>query len=326
MKKTLLVSCFCMFISFCSFSQTTYLTDTAFTTDVGFGGAPASCVFTGGYYLGFWMDANRDYSIADVFTVPFSSTWAFDTVILYGYQDGSTMTSPFTAAYLQIYAGGPPDGGGTLVWGDTTTNLLSGTGFTGIYRVDTFSSGGGLNNTSWPIMYLKLYLSPFPSLPANTYWLRWSTLASGTGRINCPPKVLPGRINPSGQQAKQDSSGRWYTLSYNGQHSGFSKIVKASAAVASVAKIIKPPVISLSQNTPNPFKGNTQISFYTPQDGGVKLTVYNSAGQLVATLVDGYLNTGEYTVTLDAGQLAPGVYYYQLNTNAASESKEMLVK
>ena len=44
MKKALfLLSAFAI-ISLHSYSQTVYLADTAFTTDVGYGGAPASCI------------------------------------------------------------------------------------------------------------------------------------------------------------------------------------------------------------------------------------------------------------------------------------------
>lgn len=325
MKKTLLISCVCMFISFISFSHVIYLADTAFTTDVGFGGAPASCIAPHMEYDGWQMARVNSTWLADAFTVPTDSTWAFDTVFVYGYQRNSGTTSTFTGCNLQIYNGAPGHGG-SVIWGDTTTNVLSGTGFTGIYRVDTITADGGLTTTQRPIMYLKLYLSSAPHLSGGTYWLSWSATGSLAIVPSSPDKVLPGRINPTGQQGMQLFSGNWNYINDSGNSVGLNKIIKASAAVASVANVTKSPVISLSQNTPNPFKGSTEISFYTPQAGGVKLSVYNSTGQLVNTLVDGYLNTGKYTVTFDASKLSPGIYYYQLNTNAATESKEMIVK
>ena len=326
MKKILFLFIASM-VSWGAFSQTVYLADTAFTTDVGFDGAPASCVFTGGYYTGFYMDSSKRFSLADVITVPLSSTWSFDTVILYGFQDGSTTTSPFTAAYLQIYAGGAPNAGGTLVWGDTITNRLVSTGFTGIYRVDTFSSSGGIDGTLWPIMYLKLHLSPVPNLTTGTYWLRWTTKAGGAGRINCPPKFLPLRINPPSQQAMQDSSGAWYTLSYHGNHSGFNKIIEGSAAATAVAAVTSNITsAALGQNEPNPFIGNTSIPIELSGGGYVKLSVYSMTGQLVNTLYDGEMSAGSHQLRFNADDLQPGVYYYQLTSNTGVDSKRMLLK
>lgn len=165
MKKALLLLAVSLIIAFNSFSQTVYLADTAFTTDVGYGGAPASCIANGGYWFGLGMNSSIAYSLGDFFTIPTGATWIFDTVIVFGYRVGSDTTSPFTSITLGIYQDGPPGLGGTLIWGDSVTNIIAGTGFTGIYRVDTVSSSGGLLNTQRPIMYIKAFLSPTPTWP-----------------------------------------------------------------------------------------------------------------------------------------------------------------
>ena len=320
MKK--LLSCFVFLITtVCSSAQTTYLADTAFTTDVGFGGAPASCVYTNGYYTGFWMDSNRHYSLADIFTVPFDSTWAFDTVILYGFVTNNSTISTFTNTFLEIY-NGIPGSGGSVIWGDMTTNRLVSTGFTGIYRVDTID---GLNYTGDAIMYLKCYLSPAPKLTSGSYWLRWSTLRSGPWYGNCPPKVLPGRINPPGQEGRQDSSGTWWFLANSGHRPGFNKIIKASAGVAAVSQVNNSEGYLLGQNYPNPFTDVTTISFTLPGSGHVVLTVYNAIGQTVASLVNGETGPGIHTLTFDGNEWPAGMYYYQLKTDAGIESRQMLL-
>lgn len=68
----------------------------------------------------------------------------------------------------------------------------------------------------------------------------------------------------------------------------------------------------LYQNYPNPFNPTTNISFDLARAGMVELTVYDSNGRHIATLLNGYQNAGRYTLQWDASGLASGVYYYQL--------------
>ncbi len=83
----------------------------------------------------------------------------------------------------------------------------------------------------------------------------------------------------------------------------------------------------LSQNYPNPFNPSTQIDFSIPRQSNVQLKVYNSLGQVVATLVNGNLSAGLHSVTFDAGNLASGMYIYRLTAgNFTSEKKMLLLK
>ncbi len=324
MKKLLPVFCVCIMISSVTKAQVTYLADTAFTTDVGYDGAGASCRAPHTEYFGWQMGRAQGSWVADVFTVPPSATWAFDTVIVYGYQYGSGTTSTFLNCNLQIYQG-TPGLGGTVVWGDTSTNVLNSTGFTGIYRVDTFAADGGLTSTNRPIMFLKLYLSPAPILTEGTYWLSWSSAGSSASIPDAPDKVLPGRINPSGQTARQLFGGTWYYIRDSSDNIGMDMIIKASAAVAGVSNVNQTAPAILDQNTPNPFSNTTEISFYMPQSGHARVTVYNTIGQLVTTVFDGEAAIGEHHVTLTAENLPAGLYYCRLLTSTATESKQMLL-
>jgi len=57
----------------------------------------------------------------------------------------------------------------------------------------------------------------------------------------------------------------------------------------------------------------------------VKLSVYNSIGEIVAELVNRYTEAGRYTVTFDAENLTSGVYYYRLQARDYSEIKKMIL-
>ncbi len=69
---------------------------------------------------------------------------------------------------------------------------------------------------------------------------------------------------------------------------------------------------TLQQNYPNPFNPATAIGYQLSQTRFVELTVFNTLGQKVATLVNEKQSAGNYTVTFDAHGLPSGVYYYQL--------------
>ena len=144
----------------------------------GFGGADASAVQTSlgmGTY-GFGNQISADNTIADDVVIN-DEVWTIDGLTFYCYQTGSTTTSTINDARVRIWQN-RPDGGGTIVWGDLTTNVLTSTSFTGIYRVlDT-----DLLNSQRPIMEVTVSIAPTLVLQPGEYWIEWEmggTLASG---------------------------------------------------------------------------------------------------------------------------------------------------
>ena len=87
----------------------------------------------------------------------------------------------------------------------------------------------------------------------------------------------------------------------------------------------RPGQIQLAQNYPNPFNPETNIQFYLPTTENVKLTVYNSIGRTVATLVDGRMAGGWHQVPFRAGELSSGVYIYRLQTESRTISRKMIL-
>jgi len=77
------------------------------------------------------------------------------------------------------------------------------------------------------------------------------------------------------------------------------------------------------QNYPNPFNSSTTIEYSLTGNTQTEIVVYDLLGHKVATLVDGYRNTGTYKVTWDASEFSTGVYIYQLKTDDFVESKMM---
>ncbi len=69
---------------------------------------------------------------------------------------------------------------------------------------------------------------------------------------------------------------------------------------------------SLHQNFPNPFNPSTTISFDLARESVVELSVFNSAGQRVASLLNGPVGPGEIRCVWNARELPSGVYFYRL--------------
>jgi hypothetical protein len=87
-----------------------------------------------------------------------------------------------------------------------------------------------------------------------------------------------------------------------------------------------PQKFQLQQNYPNPFNPTTVINFTIPKAGNVTLKVYNSLGQEVATLVNGYKDAANYRVDFNASNLSSGVYFYTLKVgNSFTQTKKMLL-
>jgi hypothetical protein len=87
-----------------------------------------------------------------------------------------------------------------------------------------------------------------------------------------------------------------------------------------------PTSFSLQQNYPNPFNPSTTIEFTVPQDGHVSLTIYNSLGQLVATVFDGTVQAGYIQkMTFDASRLSSGVYFSRLQYNGRTLLKKLVL-
>lgn len=59
---------------------------------------------------------------------------------------------------------------------------------------------------------------------------------------------------------------------------------------------------------PNPFNASTTIRVQLPNQGDLKLSVYNTLGQQVCTLANGPLHAGEHAFALDGSTLASGIY------------------
>jgi hypothetical protein len=81
----------------------------------------------------------------------------------------------------------------------------------------------------------------------------------------------------------------------------------------------------LSQNYPNPFNPNTIINYNLPQASNVKLIVFNTIGQTVKVLENGFMGAGNYSVSFNASELPSGLYFYKIEAGQFSQTKKMML-
>jgi hypothetical protein len=86
-----------------------------------------------------------------------------------------------------------------------------------------------------------------------------------------------------------------------------------------------PGSYELKQNFPNPFNPTTTIRFNIPKTGFVSLKVYDVLGNEVTTLVNEELTANSYEISMNAGALASGVYFYKLVSGDFTDVKKMIL-
>ncbi|MDH4069326.1 MAG: zinc-dependent metalloprotease [Ignavibacteria bacterium] len=81
----------------------------------------------------------------------------------------------------------------------------------------------------------------------------------------------------------------------------------------------------LEQNFPNPFNPETTIRINLPQASHVKLTIYTTLGQEVATLANKVFPAGRHTMRWDGAGMPSGIYFYRLESKGFLESRKMVL-
>jgi len=99
---------------------------------------------------------------------------------------------------------------------------------------------------------------------------------------------------------------------------------------ASNDPVVTPPITMLKQNYPNPFNPETSIGFNLSKGGFATLSVYNTKGQLVKTLVNEMTPAGDHRVVwngkdTNGSAVASGLYFYKLNANGRTETRKMML-
>lgn len=86
-----------------------------------------------------------------------------------------------------------------------------------------------------------------------------------------------------------------------------------------------PAAFALYPNYPNPFNPETAIRYDLPGGYDVTLSVYNTIGERVAFLSEGFRGPGSHIIRWDASGLPTGVYFYQLRAGPYTDIRKMVL-
>lgn len=81
----------------------------------------------------------------------------------------------------------------------------------------------------------------------------------------------------------------------------------------------------LFQNYPNPFNPKTNIDYYIPKAGHVKLIVYDLLGREANVLLDEFKDIGRHKAVFDGSNYSSGIYFYRIITGNYSETKKLVL-
>jgi hypothetical protein len=88
----------------------------------------------------------------------------------------------------------------------------------------------------------------------------------------------------------------------------------------------------LYKPAPNPFVRAIEIKFSIPKQSDIKFKIYDAAGRLVKTLIDGEINKGYHTVVWDGKDedfrvVSSGIYFVKIDyQNEVYTEKVLFIK
>jgi phosphodiesterase/alkaline phosphatase D-like protein len=94
---------------------------------------------------------------------------------------------------------------------------------------------------------------------------------------------------------------------------------------ATLPSAVTPKDFVLLQNYPNPFNPTTTIIYRLPHKTFVALTVFNTLGQPIVTLVSGEQDAGYHEAVFDGSNLSSGTYFYRLQTTDDLEVRKIVL-
>jgi hypothetical protein len=82
----------------------------------------------------------------------------------------------------------------------------------------------------------------------------------------------------------------------------------------------------VSQNRPNPFNGYSQFDINLQNNTNITVEITNLMGQVISTENHGSLSAGNHTITLNANNFAPGIYFYTVIADNNKITKKMIIE
>lgn len=103
------------------------------------------------------------------------------------------------------------------------------------------------------------------------------------------------------------------------------ELLKTVVSVEEPEQNSAPTTFKLEQNYPNPFNPQTRISYFLPVVSRINISIYNSTGHRIETLIDNFQASGRHQIIWDATDAPSGLYFYRLETENTQLTKKCLL-
>ena len=180
---------------------------------------------------------------------------------------------------------------------------------------------------SYPVKDIDLSMASIEAVTDEAITLTWVDTASGSILLHSAQlkgNSAPIRVDVGHLQKELDVP---IDISYQfiGKN---SDMIASGNAVHEIMPV--PTEFALHNNYPNPFNPTTTINYDLPQDGSVRLIIYDVMGREVTRLVNGFTPAGYHSVRWDARNkmgenVSAGVYFYHLQSGNFVKTQKMVL-
>ncbi|HOY14147.1 MAG TPA: T9SS type A sorting domain-containing protein, partial [Saprospiraceae bacterium] len=205
--------------------------------------------------------------------------------------------------------------------GEVVEVQLSADQFTDIYGFQMAMKLKGLTLISAEGRGIEIGDDNYATPMSNVVTMSWSSANAKSVSEGSTVMMMKFKASQDGQLSKmiEVSNDILRSEAYVGSNMEVSKVTLE-------LRNARPTAFHLSQNEPNPWRGETVVNYELPKAGKVTLTVLDITGKMVAQkTVDGA--AGKNTIGLTKAELggAVGVMIYRLESGGLSTQKKMIV-
>lgn len=249
------------------------------------------------------------YRVGDDFIVPVGETWQINGFTFYAYQTGSGTTSTLNNVNFRIYSN--VIGTGTVVFGDATTNRLTFSNFSNIYRVTETTS----LNTDRPIMKSHCNVSGL-TLTEGTYWIDWQTGGTSTSGPWAPPITINGQTSTGNAKQYDPATLAWGVLNDGGSLTPQGLPFKIYGSI--IVGVNEVQKVNTVKVYPNPA---TDVLNVAAGEMIQKITMLNYIGQKVYESA-----AGDKTAQINTSVMEKGMYFVIVETSKGKTTQKVAVE
>lgn len=248
-----------------------------------------------------YINANTNTRIADDFTIPNGEVWEITSVEIFAYETGE-IALPFDRFNLRFFDGKPETG--TVIAGDTSTNILSISGSSTAYMYR-------INNVDVPNLVRKIYKVKGivdRTFGSGTYWLDWQLHTYNNGAAFFPFVTTVGNNKPNGNAVQLLTNATVYTPAADSNSPNVNQAMPfiVNYNIRSLGTKETRQYDSRMIIYPNPTTEYFKLELPAELLGKkITLSVYDASGKMVKTF--------KISETYNVSDLSKGIYLVKVN-------------